>query len=105
MSRELQQTISPVDGSVCAEFALASAGDIDAALDKAVHAQRAWKATSIDERGVICRRGVDRMVARADQLATELSWQMVRPVVHCRLEIPSGFGERGTYMIGIATGA
>src|SRR5213592_184987 len=105
MSRELQQTISPVDGSVCAEFALASAGDIDAALDRAVHAQRAWKATPIDERGAICRRAVERMVARADQLATELTWQMGRPVVHSPLEIRRGFAERATFMIGIATGA
>src|SRR5437867_4708021 len=105
MSRELQQTISPVGGSVCAEFALASAGDIDAALDRAVHAQRAWKATPIDERGAICRRAVDLMVARADQLATELTWQMGRPVVHSPLEIRRGFAERATYMIGIATGA
>jgi len=105
MSRELQQTISPVDGSVCAEFELASAGDIDAALDRAVHAQRAWKAAPIDERGAICRRAVDLMVARADQLATELTWQMGRPVVHSPLEIRRGFAERATYMIGIATGA
>ncbi|PYR03299.1 MAG: aldehyde dehydrogenase, partial [Acidobacteria bacterium] len=105
MSRELQQTISPVDGSVCAEFELASAADVDAALDRAVHAQRAWKDTPIDERGAICRRAVDLMVARADQLATELTWQMGRPVVHSPLEIRRGFAERATYMIGIATGA
>src|SRR5207247_1695993 len=105
MSRELQQTIRPVDGSVCAEFELASAGDIDAALDRAVHAQRAWKAAPIDERGAICRRAGDLMVARADQLATELTWQMGRPVVHSPLEIRRGFAERATFMIGIATGA
>jgi acyl-CoA reductase-like NAD-dependent aldehyde dehydrogenase len=105
MPRELQKTISPVDGSVCAEFELASAAGIDAALDKAVHAQRAWKATPIDERGAICRRAVDLMVARADQLATELTWQMGRPVVHSPLEIRRGFAERAAYMIGIATGA
>jgi acyl-CoA reductase-like NAD-dependent aldehyde dehydrogenase len=105
MPREIQKTISPVDGSVCAEFELASAGDIDAALDKAVHAQRAWKTTPIDARGAICRRAVDLMVTRADQLATELTWQMGRPVAHSPLEIRRGFAERATYMIGIATGA
>src|SRR6266542_5002048 len=105
MPREIQKTISPVDGSVCAEFEPAAGADIDAALDKAVHAQRAWKATPIDERGAICRRAVDLMVARADQLATELTWQMGRPVVHSPLEIRRGFAERATYMIGIAAGA
>jgi acyl-CoA reductase-like NAD-dependent aldehyde dehydrogenase len=105
MPRELQKTISPVDGSVCAEYQLASAADIDAALDTAVRAQRAWKATPIDERGARCRRAVDLMVARAGQLATELTWQMGRPVAHSPLEIRRGFAERATYMIGIATGA
>ena len=45
------------------------------------------------------------MVARADQLATELTWQMGRPIAHSPLEIRRGFAERAAYMIGIATDA
>ena len=105
MRRELQQTISPVDGSVYAEFELASAADIDAALDRATRAQRTWKAVPIDQRAAICRRAVESMVARADQLATELTWQMGRPLAQSPMEIRRGFEERAGYMIGIAGGA
>jgi len=105
MRRELQHTISPVDGSVYAEFELASAADIDAALDRAARAQRTWKAVPIDQRAAICRRAVASMVARADELATELTWQMGRPLAQSPLEIRRGFAERAGYMIGIAGGA
>ena len=105
MRRELQKTISPVDGSVYVESVLASAADIDATLDKAVRAQRAWKTVAVTERAAICRRAVERMVARADQLATELTWQMGRPIAHSPLEIRRGFAERAAYMIDIAENA
>src|SRR3989449_5603928 len=103
--KKLHQTISPIDGSVYAEFELASAADIDAALDRATRAQQSWKDVPIDERAVICRRAVELMVARADQLATELTWQMGRPLAQSPLEIRRGFEERASYMIGIAGGA
>src|SRR2546427_5877510 len=105
MKRELHQTITPVDGSVYARFELASAADIDAALDRATRAQRSWKDVPIGERAVISRRAVERMVARADQLAAELTWQMGRPLAHSPLEIRRGFEERASHMIGIAGGA
>jgi acyl-CoA reductase-like NAD-dependent aldehyde dehydrogenase len=105
MRRELQQTISPIDNSVYAEFELASAADIDAALDRATRAQRSWKEVPIGERAALCRRAVELMVARADQLATELTWQMGRPIAQSPFEIRRGFEERASYMIGIAGGA
>ncbi len=105
MTRELQRTISPVDGSVCAEIELASRGDLDAMLERAVAAQRSWKNVSIDERAAICRRAVELMVGRAERIATELTWQMGRPLAQSPLEIRRGFQERAAYMIGVAEGA
>jgi len=98
----MKQIISPVDGSVYAEFELAAPADIDAALERAVHAQQHWKRVPIDERAAICRRAVDSMVARAGELALELTWQMGRPIVHSPFEIRRGFAERARYMIDIA---
>jgi acyl-CoA reductase-like NAD-dependent aldehyde dehydrogenase len=100
--RTLERTISPVDGSVCAEFELASGSDIDAALDIASHAQRSWKRVPIAKRAAVCRRAIEWMVARTDELATELTWQMGRPIAHTPLEIRRGFRERAAYMIDIA---
>jgi acyl-CoA reductase-like NAD-dependent aldehyde dehydrogenase len=102
MKRTIHQTISPVDGSVYAEFELAAPADIEGALDRAVRAQRSWKLVSIGERAAICRRAVELMVARAGELATELTWQMGRPLAHSPQEIRRGFEERAGYMIGIA---
>jgi acyl-CoA reductase-like NAD-dependent aldehyde dehydrogenase len=99
------KTISPVDGSVCAEYELASAAAIDAALDLAVRAQRSWKRVPIGDRAAVCRRAVGLMVARTDQLATELTWQMGRPIAQSPLEIRRGFQERAAYMIDAAEGA
>jgi acyl-CoA reductase-like NAD-dependent aldehyde dehydrogenase len=42
------------------------------------------------------------MVDRADQLATELTWQIGRPVAQTPFEIRRGFQERAHYMIDIA---
>ncbi len=105
MERERQQTISPVDGSIYAEFELASPADIDATLEEATRAQRTWRAVPIDERAAICRRASERIVDAADQIATELTWQMGRPVTQSPFEIRRGFKERAAYMIDIAAGA
>lgn len=98
----LQQTISPIDGSVVHEVLLATAQEIDATLENAVRAQREWKQVPLSERMAICGRMVDWMVARADEIATELTWQMGRPVSQTPLEISRGFQERARHMIAIA---
>ena len=105
LTRSLQQTISPVDGSVYVEYELASARAIDAALERATVAQRSWKRVPVAERAAICRRFVGRMVDRVDQLATELTWQIGRPVAQTPFEIRRGFQERATYMADIAPDA
>ena len=98
----LQQTISPVDGSVVAEVMLATDPEIEATLDAAVRTQREWRRVPLAERIAICGRMVDWMEARADEIATELTWQMGRPVAHTPFEIRRGFQERARHMMAIA---
>ena len=45
---------------------------------------------------------VDWLVARKDELGTELSWQIGRPIRYTPNEISGGFQERAKYMISIA---
>ncbi|MFM9269804.1 aldehyde dehydrogenase family protein [Halomonas elongata] len=97
----LQQTISPVDGSVYVERELADSAQVDAALERAVAAQRSWRATSIAERAAFCSAMVDAFVARRDELAEELTWQMGRPIAAGGAEI-GGFEERARGMIALA---
>ena len=99
---KVQRTITPVDGSVYVERGLASNPSIESALFMAVKAQQTWKQVPVAERAAICRRMADWCVARADELATELSWQMGRPVAQSPGELKRGFHERALYMCEVA---
>jgi acyl-CoA reductase-like NAD-dependent aldehyde dehydrogenase len=99
---KVQRTITPVDGTVYVERGLASNPAIDRALFMAVKAQKAWKQVPIGERAAICRGMAEWCVARAGELATELSWQMGRPVLQSPGELKRGFHERAQYMCSIA---
>jgi len=100
--KSIQRTITPVDGSVYLTRKLASNPSIDKALARAEKAQKSWKQVAVAERAAICRRMADWCVQRADELATELSWQMGRPVSQTPGELKRGFHERALYMCGIA---
>ena len=99
---KVQRTITPVDGSVYVERGLASNPAVDRALFMAVKAQKAWKQVPVAERAAVCRRMAEWCVARAEELATELSWQMGRPVTQSPGELKRGFHERALYMCSIA---
>jgi acyl-CoA reductase-like NAD-dependent aldehyde dehydrogenase len=98
------QTITPVDGSVYLERRYASDREIDDALSAATAAQAAWASTPIPERAALCTKAVDAFVAKADQHAEELAWQMGRPIRFGRSEV-GGFEERARHMIAIAEDA
>ena len=99
------RTVSPIDGSVYVERAIASAKQIDSALANAVEAQKRWKHVPLSERANICRRMAAWCVERADELAHELTRQMGRPIAHTPFEIRRGFAERVLYMSDIAESA
>jgi acyl-CoA reductase-like NAD-dependent aldehyde dehydrogenase len=65
-------------------------------------AQKTWKRVPVTERAAIVRRMVQWCVARADELGTELAWQMGRPVTQGPNELRRGFQERALYMCAIA---
>ena len=100
-----QRVISPVDGSIYAEFDLPSGAEIEATVARAVRAQDSWKRVPLAERSAICRRMTDLMVERADAIGTELTWQIGRPVTQSPFEIRRGFQERARYMVDVATEA
>src|ERR671922_667674 len=102
MTSRVQQTISPIDGSVYVERPLASDRDIEAALASTMAGQRKWKHVPAGERVAIVRRMVDWCVAHADAIGKELTQQMGRPVAYTPNEIRRGFQERALYMCSIA---
>jgi acyl-CoA reductase-like NAD-dependent aldehyde dehydrogenase len=97
----LQRTISPVDGRVLVERALAGERAIAAALERARHAFAGWRATPVEERLALLSRAVDAFVSRREAIAEEITWQMGRPLGQAPGEI-RGFEERARYMIEAA---
>jgi len=96
------KVVTPVDGSVYAERALASVSQVEKSLSRAVKAQRAWRQATVAERISVIRKMVSWCVERADKLGEELAWQMGRPVAYAPNEIRRGFQERALYMAGMA---
>jgi acyl-CoA reductase-like NAD-dependent aldehyde dehydrogenase len=99
----VQQIISPIDGSVVAERELASDSVVDAVLTAAKAAQMVWRATAISERIRLCEAMIAHLEASVTDIATEISWQMGRPVRYTPNEILRGAQERARYMMSIAT--
>ena len=98
----MQKTISPVDGSVYLERALATDEMIENALAKATEAQKEWKKTTVKDRADFCLKAVEYFLDHADEIGLELTWQMGRPVRYTANEIRKGFQERAKYMISVA---
>jgi acyl-CoA reductase-like NAD-dependent aldehyde dehydrogenase len=95
------QTISPIDNSVYAERPLATTSQIDAALNRAKLAQRAWRTTTIAERAAVLNLFCDLFESKRDEIALELTWQMGRPLKYTPGEV-RGTLERARHMIAIA---
>ncbi len=77
---ETLKTISPVDGRIYVERPLETAAGIDRALDSARHAQAAWAALPLAARCALLTEAVDAFVAKANDIAAEITWQMGRPI-------------------------
>jgi len=95
------KTISPVDGRIYVERPLETAAGIDRALNLAQRAQPAWGALPLPIRCEILGDAVAAFVAQASDIATEITWQMGRPISHAPREV-RGFEERARYMLTTA---
>lgn len=100
MSQQLQ-TVSPIDGSIYVERDYASLDAIKHTVSSAQASQKTWATTKLSTRQEICSAAVDAFISKKDQIATELSWQMGRPIRYGAGEV-AGFEERARHMIAIA---
>ncbi|UCE86914.1 MAG: aldehyde dehydrogenase family protein, partial [Deltaproteobacteria bacterium] len=98
---DVLRTVSPVDGRVYVERALATESEIVAARSAARGAQPAWRRMPLARRAELCRRAVDAFVAHAPEIAEEITWQMGRPLAQSPGEV-RGFEERARTMIDLA---
>src|ERR1700692_4797708 len=95
------KTSSPTDGRIYVERTLETAAGIDRALDSAAHAQPAWASLPLASRCAVLGKAVDAFVAKASDIAAEITWQMGRPIRHAPGEV-RGFEERARYMLNVA---
>jgi acyl-CoA reductase-like NAD-dependent aldehyde dehydrogenase len=98
------RTVSPIDGRIYVERPLATAQGINQALDSAARAQVEWARLPLERRCETLARALDAFTAKAADIATEITWQMGRPIRHTPGEV-RGFEERARYMIEIAATA
>ena len=75
---------------------------MDAVLQRAVDAQRAWRRVPVEERAASCLRMAAWMVEHADAIGEEISREMGRPIAYSPNEIRRGFAERAEHMAAIA---
>jgi acyl-CoA reductase-like NAD-dependent aldehyde dehydrogenase len=101
---ETLKTISPVDGRIYVERPLETAAGIDRALDSAQRAQGPWASLPLAARCDLLGKAVDAFVAKAGDIAAEITWQMGRPIGHAPGEV-RGFEERARHMLSIAAQA
>jgi len=98
---ETVKTISPVDGRIYVERPLETAAGGDRALDSAQRAQAPWAALPLATRCAILTKAIDAFVAKTDDIAAEITWQMGRPIRYTPGEV-RGFEERARYMLNAA---
>ena len=98
---DILKTISPGDGSVVAERPLAGDTEIAAALASARSAQAFWRHMPLLERGRICMKATDQLVAETPVIAEEITRQMGRPIAFAPGEV-GGLEERARHMVSIA---
>jgi acyl-CoA reductase-like NAD-dependent aldehyde dehydrogenase len=98
----IQQTLSPIDGSLYVERSLATPGEIDLALARAQAAQRLWRGTPLSERIAILERFCAAFESQREEISIELTWQMGRPLRYAPNEV-RGTLERARHMIEIAS--
>jgi acyl-CoA reductase-like NAD-dependent aldehyde dehydrogenase len=98
----IHRIISPIDGSVVAERELADDARVEAVLSTANEARAGWRATSLDERIRLCEAMVQWLIDHVEEIASEISRQMGRPVRYTPNEILRGAQERARHMMSIA---
>ena len=103
MSR-IQRTFSPIDGSLIVERPLLDGSELAAIAVRARQAQARWRAVPLAERSNLARAFVERFVANTDEISSELTRQIGRPIRQSPGEV-RGLAERATFMTDVAASA
>ena len=92
---------NPFDGSLVCSLDHDSESEVQDKLQAAYQSQRIWRQLSIEKRISIVEQGLSNFRNRAQEIATEVSLQMGKPISEARNEFETVF-DRAHYMISIA---
>jgi acyl-CoA reductase-like NAD-dependent aldehyde dehydrogenase len=92
---------NPYTGDLACTVTFADRGAIDAVLDRARGAARAFRKTPLEERMALCERASAAMVKDADAIAADISRMMGKPLAQAKNEV-KGMAIRARHMIAIA---
>jgi acyl-CoA reductase-like NAD-dependent aldehyde dehydrogenase len=100
----MQDTISPIDGSVFVSRPLADEQQMLACVEQAKAAydgpETSWKLTPLSLRKGLCKKAIEQLLSHKNEIANELSWMMGRPIRYGAGEL-AGVAERSDYMIDV----
>jgi succinate-semialdehyde dehydrogenase / glutarate-semialdehyde dehydrogenase len=85
--RDAHVVVDPSSGEAIGSVPLATAADLDEALDAAARAFPVWRSTDVDTRGAILRRTAALIRERTDAIATILTREQGKPLTEARGEL------------------
>jgi betaine-aldehyde dehydrogenase len=103
-SREFIVSINPATGQELARVPVARTEDVDAAVDRAREAQRAWAARTGAERGRVLRRVADLLRSHNERLAVLETQDTGKPIQETRVVDVASGADCFEYFAGVAAG-
>lgn len=104
--RDTQPVINPATGAVIGQVPLATADDLDRALESAQRGFALWRATPALERARVLRRAADWLLARREDIAAIATFEQGKPLAETRIELQAAaeclewYGEEGRRAYG-----
>lgn len=86
-TRPTQSVVNPATGAVLGELPLATGADLDRALEAADSGYKAWKRSSVEDRGKVLRGAAALLRERAEHIARVATLEQGKTVGEARLEL------------------
>ncbi|MFN0044935.1 MAG: NAD-dependent succinate-semialdehyde dehydrogenase [Sphingorhabdus sp.] len=87
--RDVHNVVNPATGAVIAELPLATAADLDEALDATAKGFAHWRAVDVNERAAILHKVAGLIRERAEDIAVLLTTEQGKPLAEARTEVLS----------------
>lgn len=87
--RDIHNVVNPATGAVIAELPLATAADLDEALDATAKGFAHWRAVDVNERAAILHKVAGLIRERAEDIAVLLTTEQGKPLAEARTEVLS----------------